>query len=250
MQKILITGLLIFFLVGCTKPSEMETLANKTEPASVNVTTQEANPESVQAGPNPWEYDQSVDEMRGTKSKYAYLKSDNVVDFDFPYDGGSSLQISLRKNNNNPTDVMFSISKGQFSCNTITDSCYASIKFDNEAIQNIELAQTTDHSSDVFFISNQFDVNQFINDLKKSKKLIIELPFYQEGKKQFKFKLSQLNWDSPKQPKTNSQPIANTAEAAAMDAIPVSEAAKAAADIAIEAAASYDAETALEIEVE
>ncbi|OTG78500.1 hypothetical protein B9T31_17590 [Acinetobacter sp. ANC 4558] len=141
-----------------------------------------------------WSYNQKTDEMRGTKTKFASISSDNQVQFDFPYNGGSYLDITLRKRSAEPTEIMFTINDGQYSCDTISDSCFASVKFDNGDIHNIELSSTTDYSSDVLFISHDYDVDTFIKSLKKSKKLIIELPFYQEGKKQFSFTVSEINW--------------------------------------------------------
>ena len=172
MKNLFIAGVMTIALMGCAKNNEAEILEKETQAAAEDLDkarSQISQPEDMTS----WEYDESKDEMRGTKAQYAYLKSDNRVDFDFPYDGGSFLQITLRKNDNNPSDVMFAISKGQFHCNSITDSCFASVKFDDGSIQNIELAGSADHSSEVMFISHQNDVNKFISELKTSKNLII-----------------------------------------------------------------------------
>ncbi|MCU4628262.1 hypothetical protein KTJ53_00835 [Acinetobacter variabilis] len=244
MRNLFIAGVITISLIGCAKNNEADILAKETQSAAEDLEkarSQISQPESISS----WEYDESIDEMRGTKAQYAYLKSDNRIDFDFPYDGGSFLQITLRKNNNNPSDVMFAISKGQFHCNTITESCFAAIKFDNGSIQNIELAGSADHSSEIMFISHQSDVNKFIAELKSSKNLIIELPFYREGNKQFKFKLSELNWDTPKQVNKKSQPATSMAETAAIDAVAAAEAAAADAT-----AVALDAEALLEAEAE
>ncbi|WP_275554989.1 hypothetical protein [Mixta sp. Marseille-Q2659] len=41
-----------------------------------------------------WSYDQ--DEMCGTAQKFIQNESDNAVEFDFPYDGGSKMTLVLR----------------------------------------------------------------------------------------------------------------------------------------------------------
>lgn len=134
--------------------------------------------------------------MRNTETKFASIKSSNEVFFEFPYDGGSSLSLVLRKKTNHPSEIMFAISKGQYSCDNISTNCYVSFKFDENKIQKIALASASDYSSDVLFIEDQRDIDQFINQLHKSKNLIIELPFYQAGSKQFKFTVSGLKWNS------------------------------------------------------
>jgi len=240
MRNLFIAGVAIISLTGCAKNNEADILAKETQAAAEELEEARSQISQIESV-NSWEYEESKDEMRGTKSKFAYLKSDNRINFDFPYDGGSFLQITLRKNDTNPSDVMFAISKGQFNCNTITESCFAAVKFDNGPIQNIELAGSADHSSEVMFISHQNEVNKFIAELKNSKNLIIELPFYREGNKQFKFKLSELNWDTPKQVNKNNQSSTSSVEIAAVDA---AEAAAVATD------ALLDAEALLEDEVE
>lgn len=238
MKKLLIAGLLIFPLIGCAKQSEAEILAKETEAAAVDVAAaEEANPDNVQAAPNSWEYDESKDEMRGINTKFAHLLSENYVDFDFPYDGGSQLKITLRKKTNEPSEVILVISKGQYSCDTISDNCYTSLKFDNKPIEQFALDGTTDHSSDVLFIKYPHDINRFINSLKTSKNLIIELPFYQAGNKQFKFSLSQLNWATPKANKSAAlnEPATDVNVQAAIDAAADATAAAEDAQIAIDA---------------
>lgn len=198
MKKVLLVLSVVF--VGCTEKPKIDKSRHVADkPAASQVSVVDAAPdikpqiEELKPLVN-WKYDQTTDEMRGTKSKFASITSDNSVQFGFPYDGGSYLSTTLRKRSNEPTEVMFAISDGQYSCDTISDNCFAAVKFDNGDIQNIELSSTTDYSSDVLFIANEYDVDSFVASLKSSKKLIVELPFYQEGKKQFGFTVSGLNW--------------------------------------------------------
>lgn len=205
MNKLILASLVGFcvLLNGCSdknKTSEVNSNAEIKESSQSEVASMaKVSPKIMPAvePPKPtynWNYEQRTDEMRGTKTKFASISSDNRVQFDFPYNGGSYLDITLRKRATEPTEIMFTINDGQYSCDTISDSCFASVKFDDGDIHNVELSSTTDYSGDVLFISNDYDVDTFIKLLKKSKKLIIELPFYQEGKKQFSFTVSGINW--------------------------------------------------------
>lgn len=211
MKNLVLATLVGFGLIlgGCDKkndlPQEKKEVEHKNsvQPASdiVTVDTKSAKPESN------WIYESKDDEMRGITSKYAMILSDNQAYFDFPYDGGSNLKITIRKRSNEPAEIMFVISKGQYSCDTISDNCFTTIKFDDGSVENIELSSTTDHSSDVLFIAYNEDSDRFIKSLLKSKKLIVELPFYQEGKKQFKFTTSGLKWSDQSTLKSKSNKI-------------------------------------------
>ena len=76
---------------------------------------------------------------------------------------------------------------------------------------------------------NDDDAKLFIKRLLNSKKLIIELPFYQNGNKQFKFDVSNLKWNSPTVKQTKFQAdwgieeISRSAEEAAAAAADIAE---------------------------
>lgn len=198
MKKILFALSIIF--VGCTEKPKIDESSHVSDQSVAsevsidNIPSENIAEVTELTSAFNWTYDQTTDEMRGTKSKFASIVSDNVVQFGFPYDSGSNLNITLRKLSNDPTEVMFTISDGQYSCNTISGNCFAAVKFDDGNIKNIELNGTNDYSSDVVFIANDYDVDNFIGSLRKSKKLIVELPFYQEGRRQFSFTISGLDW--------------------------------------------------------
>jgi|GEM_PF-1076160 len=229
MRKVLIVSILGLSLaiVGCGKNNNAVNNISEENQIPVDVSAVAEELEPLKPTTN-WVYSESTDEMRGIDSRFASIDSDNQVQFDFPYDGGSNLRITLRKKTGESPEVMFVVSKGQYSCDTISDNCYASIKFDNKAVENIALASTSDYSSDVLFIKYDTDINEFIRSLSKAKAVIIELPFYQEGAQQFKFSPSGLNWNIPKIKKIKSDSISVAVEAAEA-AIDAAEAAAAAA---------------------
>lgn len=158
-----------------------------------NVTNQQSivNTEPVVEEPQNWVYNSSKDEMRGTESYYAKTLSLNSVDFDFPYNGGSKLLLTVRKNNEG-NDVILRISKGQILCGL--DGCDVAFKFDDGSVQSISMVEPDNHSSEVLFVRYDNTEEKIINHLKNSKNLVVEVPFYQEGRKQFTFDVSNLNW--------------------------------------------------------
>lgn len=153
-------------------------------------TTQATESENVK--PKNWQYEASKDEMRGIESRFATTVSTNTVDFDFPYNGGSKLILALRKRGSE-VDVMVSITKGQILCGI--QNCEAAFKFDDGAVQSITMSEPDSHASDLLFVAYDKTESKIISQLKNSKKLVIEVPFYQQGKKQFTFDVSGLEWN-------------------------------------------------------
>ncbi|NNH77377.1 hypothetical protein HLH17_06775 [Acinetobacter sp. ANC 5380] len=181
-------------LLGCSKEKESTETYDVSAEAAVAVASEAVAEVSIEPE-DQWQYETTKDEMRGIEKQYASIHSSNQVHFDFPYEGGSNLNITLRRDVGKPTDVYFSISKGQFTCDTFNNNCYASIKIDDGPVENISLVGTKDYSSEILFIESDHDSKQFIQRIKKANQVIVELPFYQGGRQQFKFDIDGLKWD-------------------------------------------------------
>lgn len=167
-------------------------VSDKPNKSSTSVTTSSnQSQESKEVKKENWSYFSKNDEMRGIETKFAYNESINSVDFDFPYSGGSKLTLILRKNSKNQ-DVLLSISKGQFICGM--NECEAQFKFDDKPIQSITMSESDTHQSDALFVAYDKTEDEIIKQIKLSKKLVVEVKFYQEGAKQFTFDVSNLNW--------------------------------------------------------
>ncbi len=138
-----------------------------------------------------WEYSQEKDEMRDATTYYATNDSTNTANFGFPY-GTSKAEIILRKSPKFGNDVMFSIHSGQF--NSCFDGCKITVKFDNQKLENYSMMGTDDGSSDVLFISGSKNTKRFVDQLRKSKKVIIEASFFDHGREQFIFETDGLDW--------------------------------------------------------
>lgn len=137
---------------------------------------------------NNWSYSEHVDKMTSKKVYSATSKANNLLDFEFPYDGGSIATIVIRKNNS--TDVMLNVSKGQFKSNYSGGTIRA--RFDDNPAKSYKTSPASDGSSDVLFILNE---SNFIANIKRSKKLLIEAEFYREGNRQIEFNIENLKWN-------------------------------------------------------
>lgn len=131
-----------------------------------------------------WTHKEEKDEMRGGIDTFDFITSDNSVDFDFPYSGGSSLQIVIRHSIKYGTDVYLSVNKGVFYGNEYEDENYVSIKFDNGEIKKYYFNGTSDGSSSTIFLKK---TKELIAKFKTARNIMIEAPFYQEGRQVFKF---------------------------------------------------------------
>jgi len=172
----------VLVFVGIIGSCQISSNKDSSEPSVKPNNSQVSEPKSN------WMSNSSTDEMRGTKSQTTYTSSVNKVNFEFPYSGGSNLNLMVR-NNAGQKDVIITISKGQFLCGMI-DGCEVNFKFDNNPVQSITMVESDSHDSDILFIKYPKTANSVIQKLKASQKLIIEPKFYQEGSKQFTFELS------------------------------------------------------------
>ena len=132
-----------------------------------------------------WEKDSTVNDM-GEKNIFYTLDATEKIHLDFPYQGGSTGSLIVR-NKNGKLGAMFVIDNGQID--TDYDGTYVRVKFDDEAPVKWSMGETADGSSDVLFFNNE---SKLVNKLKSSKKVVVEVPFFQNGNKQFVFNTSGL----------------------------------------------------------
>ena len=156
-----------------------------TSTASASATTSKS-PSSPDA---KWRYSDEEDKMRNQITKYAELDSDNLLNFEFPYNGGSTGDLMLRISPKYGKDVILEVSKGQFLCTF--EGCTVHVKFDNQPIVSYGAAEAADGRSDMIFIHNYAG---FVQHLKHAKKVTIEAEFYQAGWQQIEFSPAGLNW--------------------------------------------------------
>lgn len=140
---------------------------------------------------SPWTYRSTQDKVRGGTSYFADTTSTNSVNLDFPYGGGSTVDLTVRRSPAWGLDVIFTLSSGQLVCNSYRD-CHATVRFDQGPAQRFNLNEPSDHSNNVVFVSAD---HSFLAKLKKAQKLVVELEIYEGGRPQFEFNVVGLEWD-------------------------------------------------------
>jgi hypothetical protein len=187
-----IAAAVAFVLVGVTAVSQSSTGAAGSSPAKAADTPSPqapSGPVTPAAATAKWEYRQDKDEMRGTTSNFANVRSDNEVDLDFPYGTVHGI-IWVRKQATDGLNVMFAVDKGQILCNSFSNST-VSIKFDDKPVKKFACDESNDGESNQVFLRNAAGA---LDGLRHSKKTVIEADFYQQGSQQFVFDTAGLNW--------------------------------------------------------
>lgn len=140
-----------------------------------------------------WVYHESKDEMRGTSTYSAELKSTNVKEFSSPYDGESSLTILMvSQDDKNILGIALVLSNGRMTCQG-AGKCIISAKFDDGPIKEFS-ASPAGRSGNAIGIN---DISSFAGLLKGSRSVFVEVPVYQEGAVQFKFSPEPSKFDAP-----------------------------------------------------
>jgi hypothetical protein len=193
-------GLVIFFgiplILGISNNSSppssaspSQTQSASTPVASAGATNADATPAAAPATPTyKWVYSEDTDQMRGTKTKYATLESEDELDLGFPYGSGKS-SLTVRQRPSDGLNIILQ-AKGQFLCSQF-NSEHVSAKFDDHPIENYECNEPSDASTGVLFIEGG---RRFLGRLKGAKTLILEAPFYQHGRLQMTFDVRGLVW--------------------------------------------------------
>ncbi len=172
---ILFIGLIIMLGSGDDKEavstSTNESVSHTAGVAAENVVVSE------DVGPEyKWQYKTEVDEFTDVTESYALLASDNQLDFEFPYNGGSSFVLIIRDlNKGNGEEVIITVDKGQF----MTYDEHIRVRFDDGEPVTYSIGSSNDGSADVIFIRNAAN---FIANLAASESIKVEAPFYQEGR--------------------------------------------------------------------
>jgi low affinity Fe/Cu permease len=131
-----------------------------------------------------WTERTSKDEMTDETNVWMSLLSDNEYEFDFPYNGGSKLQIDVRYRKQDGTQVILTLSKGQLQTTGFDNGHKVVVRFDEDAPMSFTTSEPSDYSTSYLFLNNP---RKFINRAKTAKKIKIQVPVYDEGQPVFEF---------------------------------------------------------------
>lgn len=135
-----------------------------------------------------WVYNEYKDKMTDKTIKMASVTSTNSLDFEFPYDGGSTGDLVIRQKGKS-VDIYLQISKGQFITSVDGNTC--GIRFDDKPMMRISYSEPSDYSSDLIFLGSESKV---LAGLKSAKTTKIQVEFYNDGNRVLEFNTAGLKW--------------------------------------------------------
>lgn len=156
-------------LLGCSKPDQTQ-IINKAE---------------IEQPKSSWQVVVSKDEMRETNSKWLATRSENDAELEFPYDGPNKLQMEVLDSKLKNPRIFFTIDKGQYDCGHST--CYGAIKFGSTPVQEVTFKEYDVSGNDGTILIFEGNTNALLSNIRKFEKITVELPFYRNGTRQFKF---------------------------------------------------------------
>ncbi len=171
---------ILFGVIGALFGEDDNTQEEKMQSDSVAAAVVAADEEDE----NGWTYQSQKDEMTDAETTFASITSTNSEEFDFPYEGGSYMTLTVRGEKGKAANVYIRISKGQFVANQFTGNNYVTVRFDNEQAMKFYTANSSDASTDVLFIQ---DAAKFLKKAKAANTIKIEASFFQEGDRVFSF---------------------------------------------------------------
>ena len=161
--------------------------------SSNQVSKANAGQDAVAQPPAPvsassWKSSDDTDEMTGATTQWMCTVSKNSLDFSFPYNGGATGELCIRKENKS-LDVYVTINPGQFMCGF--EDCVVKLKFDDSPVATFTAIEANDGRSNTLFIRSE---QRVLAKLKKSKRLKLQARYFQEGDRVLDFDTDGLVW--------------------------------------------------------
>jgi hypothetical protein len=138
-----------------------------------------------------WTYRSSEDPMTSRPARSAIIESENTVSFGFPYEGAQRGRLVLRDHPTYGRDVILSIERGQFLCQSYQD-CSIRVRFDEQPAQRWAAVGPADNSTTSIFLR---DEARFLERLRRAKIVRIQAPVYQEGEPVFEFNVGGFSYE-------------------------------------------------------
>lgn len=174
---------IIIFCFACCRPD------NKLSSGNIVPEKNTALTETTTGTARTWIYSEETDQKEAGKKYSADILANELLQFDFPEDGGSTVMLSIDKTST-ITKALLNISKGQFSAGIEGSSI--NIGFDNALPLAFKASSVTDNGEAIISID---DVNGLIKKLRSAQKMTIQADFYDSGSRQMTFDVAGFKWD-------------------------------------------------------
>lgn len=163
------------------------TKTDPTPPQSATTSSITARQTESRVGNSTWQYSKRVDNEGRTVYK-ASITSPTLLEFDFPYNGGSLATLTIRKRDTD-THVYIQVSKGQF--NRSFQEGRARVRFDGHAPVTYTFSAAENGSANVIFFDSE---KALIKQLKTARTMLVDVDFAGQGTRQIEFRTAGLKW--------------------------------------------------------
>ena len=199
-MKRLICALVLLSVMSCTdkkKSTGQEkastAIVQQTGDSAISRSNEPPSPKPNQqnspaVGTTTWTYEKKTGKDGNTVYK-AVLASPTILNFDFPYTGGSTATLTLR-HKNSLAYVYLEVSKGQF--NRSFQGGNASIRFDGKPPVRYSLSAAENGRANIVFFDS---AQKLINQIKGARKMVVDVEFDGQGKRHIEFVTRGLTWN-------------------------------------------------------
>lgn len=122
--------------------------------------------------------------------RFASVNSVNSFHLGFPYEGNQRGRLTVRTHPRYGTDVIIMIDKGQILCDF--RGCSFQVRFDEAQSQAWSMSEPESRDSTMLFVNNK---TRFIQQLRSSKRVRVEVLFYQQPSITLDFDVSEFDYD-------------------------------------------------------
>lgn len=138
-----------------------------------------------------WVYSADEDPMSGKTSYTAYVKSENTLNLDFPYQGEQQGTLVIRRSPRHGNDVFVTIEKGQIMCSDY--SCPVRFRFDDAAPVTYTGNEPADNSAETVFVPYSI-----AKKIQSAKRVRVEFNLFHNGVGMLEFNVKGLDPDQLK----------------------------------------------------
>jgi len=190
MKKYLLFSVVIGMTTACSTEQEKTPEENKKAMEQREASRKKINErlEKQEAELYSWQYSETKDEMTEKVTSTAYIESRDVASLKFPYEGGTTMRLWIRKKDG-VQDAYIVTTNGQIHDDF--DNKTLSIRFDDDKPIDYTVLESADANPEYRFIAS---ANKFIDRLKTAKKVKIQVQFYNNGSHTYSFDVSGLKW--------------------------------------------------------
>jgi hypothetical protein len=189
-MKKIILGLLMVVFCGCKQEEKQYTIEEQIKIDSIKETIlKEAENKAYKDSIAGWNYETKINKMTGTKDLFCTVQSNESLNLDFPYDGVNYGGLTVRRMNGE-VDIIIAIMKGQISGGYENE--YFKARFDDGKQITFSYLSPSDNSTESIFVENS---SKFLKKLQTAKKVLIQLPLYQNGNQILEFNTQGLKFN-------------------------------------------------------